>query len=382
MVEVVEEQSPAATHAGHVLVVDDEPEYLSHVYHLLKRHNYTLKTVERSADVLSVLARERFDLVILDVLMPGMDGLSVLQAIRKTWQPVDLPVVLFTGADVPGAKLHGFQLGANDYIDKFEPPGLLLARIEILIRSKRLEDERQQAMRELRSLEQLQASMVYMATHDLKDELNIIQMAADMLAEVHSDSDTQRQVSNILDSITASERLINTFMDINRLRSGHLEINLADLRLLDIVQAVVSKYQVSLDRKNQQAHVNVNANVFFVGDEARTIQALSNLFNNAIKYSPMGSKISLTSCICHNGMVRLTVKDHGPGIAPDERRRLFGLYARLSTRPTANEKSNGVGLWIAKTLVEHMSGQIGADFPDEGGSRFWIELPQAENMKM
>lgn len=375
MAENADVQDVSIPTSGRVLVVDDEPDYLAHMRYLLHRHHYDVHCVDTGADALDLIQNEPFDLVILDVQMPAMDGLEVLKSIRERFAPVDLPVILYTASNVPNAKLKGFRLGANDYIDKFEPAELLLARIETFIHSKQLEDERHRTLEQLRGLERLQASLVHIASHDLKDELNLIQMATDMLLYTHRDDATRQHVGTIVEAVSSSESLINTFMDVNRLRDGRLELYPVCILLDVVLYQVVSKYAAAAERKAQQLKVEIGA-IHALADEARLMQVIGNLISNAIKYSPKGSEIIIRTDLIGDH-VRIGVQDAGPGIQPDERASLFTLFSQISTRPTANEKSTGLGLWIVKHLIERMNGRVGADFPETGGSCFWVELPHS-----
>ena len=111
-----------------------------------------------------------------------------------------------------------------------------------------------------------------------------------------------------------------------------------------------------------------------VADERLLRQVLGNLVSNAIKFSPPGTETSVWT-EPNGDFVRICVADGGPGIPPEERRNLFQMFSKLSTRPTAGESSTGLGLWIVKELMQLQKGRVGFDQPETGGSLFWVELP-------
>jgi signal transduction histidine kinase len=115
-------------------------------------------------------------------------------------------------------------------------------------------------------------------------------------------------------------------------------------------------------------------------DSGLAQQILGNLVSNAIKYSPSGSAVTLSSAIAGE-QVRIYVADQGAGIPESERDQLFQAFTKLSTRPTGGESSTGLGLWIASQLVAVHGGAIGAEFPAEGGSIFWVELPASKSQE-
>ncbi len=141
-----------------------------------------------------------------------------------------------------------------------------------------------------------------------------------------------------------------------------------------ILWDVIARYSVTANRKNIALLLGESEG-FALADSARLSQIISNLVSNAIKYSPQSGMITVSSSVIEE-RVKISVADEGPGVAPEERARLFQPFGKLSSRPTGGENSTGLGLWIVKELTRMHGGRAGADFPDEGGAIFWIEIPQ------
>lgn len=118
----------------------------------------------------------------------------------------------------------------------------------------------------------------------------------------------------------------------------------------------------------------VNRTGMVLGNSGRLGQALGNLISNAIKYSPHGSEVTIWTDDLGDSL-RICVADQGPGVPEEERERLFTQFGKLSARPTDGESSTGLGLWITKVLVNLQRGDVGVHSPTEGGSIFWIEMP-------
>lgn len=171
------------------------------------------------------------------------------------------------------------------------------------------------------------------------------------------------------------QNVIEEFVDLAALQTGAIEVQITDVGLAAIVEDVLKQYQPTAAKKNITLH-SIDVGGVIRADPKRLIQAFSNLISNAIKYSPMGSAITIW---VRNDSERiwLYVGDQGPGIADAEREKLFSVYGKLSNRPTGDESSTGLGLWITRHLVRLQAGDVGHVNAESGGSIFWIEMPTA-----
>lgn len=142
--------------------------------------------------------------------------------------------------------------------------------------------------------------------------------------------------------------------------------------LEDLVQTVVAQNEMNAERKSIRLRVECQ-DVQIWGDERMLSQALNNLVNNAIKFSPSGTETFVWT-EARGNFYRISVHDQGPGIPEEDREQLFGMFSKLSNRPTGGESSTGLGLWIVRQLIDLHGGDCGMDTPDDGGSIFWMEV--------
>jgi len=156
-------------------------------------------------------------------------------------------------------------------------------------------------------------------------------------------------------------------------QTGKLELTIKPVNLRDVQTNVVNQYRFAAKKKNISLELGATDG-WVLADPQRLVQALANLVSNAIKFSLNDSKVTISSAR-RKGCGVIIVADDGPGIPSVERDNLFKEYGRLSTRPTGGESSSGLGLWIVKQLMYAQNGSVGAEFPENGGSRFWISLP-------
>ncbi|MAU13209.1 MAG: hypothetical protein CL607_25555 [Anaerolineaceae bacterium] len=370
---------PANTQrTSRILVVDDDTMTRNLMYHLLKRY-YIVDSVSNGKTALEALEEIEYDLVLTDIMMPGINGLQLLGHIRAQEKFADLPIILITAMGSTDDVVNGLKMGANDYIVKPADTEIVLARVRNQITMKRLVDENKRTANELAELNSLRADMFHIAAHDLKNPLHNISLAANVLRPMVSEiKDTQPILKNVQDSVRNMENILSAFLDVMALQSGRIELTMRKMSLAIVVEQVVSQNRISAQEKDITIEVgDIMGEV--EADLDRMFQVVGNLVNNAVKYSPEGTRIHIWAEPA-NEAYRLCIRDEGPGIKPEERDKLFKQFSKTSNLPTGNESSTGLGLWIIKQLVEHFDGLVGADFPAEGGSIFWIEMPAVKEV--
>jgi two-component system, sensor histidine kinase and response regulator len=350
-----------------ILIVDDTPANLSVLLQCLGDAGYRVLVAEDGEEALDQIAHAAPDLVLLDVMMPGIDGFETCRRLRANPATRDLPVIFMTALTDTREKLIGFDAGGVDYITKPVQHEEALARVATHLQIRRLR-------RELAAELALKEKFMRIAAHDLRNPLCLIMMAGGVARRASADAAALRRA---LEDIDASARhmrgIIDTFL---QLRAGDRS---ARLSLPAIVEAVIKQQTPAAEAKQQTIEYERPDQLPPVrGDATEVFQIVTNLLSNAVKFTPVNGQITVTVALAPNGVaLRLAVADSGPGVPPDERERLFTEFAKLSPRPTAGEESHGVGLAIVKQLAEENHGRVGADFPQSGGSVFWCELPLA-----
>jgi signal transduction histidine kinase len=369
--------SPIMLRMPRVLVVDDDPGSMMLLRRTLGKE-CEVTTASNGQDALDILqSGQAFDAVLLDIMMPGMNGLEVLKAIRDSEALADLPVVLISGRHESEDVVEGLQLGANDYISKPVNIPVLRARIHTQLALKQLSDAYKAKIVELREAQEMQERFLRIVSHDLKGPLTNLRMAQYLLREIVAG---HPQGSSILDNVDTTlndmQELIRVFLDASTYQPGRLTPEIESFDANDVIQKVVEQYAMTADNKGTTIRYTP-APVALMADARFFNQIASNLLSNAIKYSPPHSTVTVW-VETEDQFARFCVADQGPGIPAAERGKLFQMFSKLSTRPTAGESSSGLGLWIVKMLVEAQGGSIGVDCPAEGGSIFYTYLPLAQ----
>ncbi len=360
-----------------LLVVDDNEINRMLLERIFTKEGHAVALAADGHEALEYLKRERFDLVILDIMMPVMDGLTTLERIRSKQDTATLPVILVSAMSDTSDIVRGLELGANDYITKPVDMAVALARVRTQLALKFLIDEREEAIHRLEESQSIREQFFRIASHDLKQPLTSLKTANILLRELidphndraHSVIDT---VKMTIDSMT---EVVTDFLDTAAVQSGKLDMNIQPVSAHELVQTVLTQHHPSAYEKDIQIHVS-NITGMLLGDRARLVQVLGNIVSNAIKYSPAGETIHIWS-IQEGSILRIFVMDNGEGIPPDEQIKLFQPFGKLSNEPTGGEASHGLGLWIASHLVRLQNGDIGVESPANSGSTFWISLPVA-----
>lgn len=338
------------------------------------RHDYHVMCVSSAQAALDMLAQAPFDLVLLDIMMPEIDGLSTLKLIRANPKTEDLPVILISALSESTDMTRGFEFGANDYIVKPIDMDVTRARVRTQITLKKLLDERKQTITELRAAQEMKDRLLRMASHDLKGPLSNIRMAAMLMSR---DIACITEGATLLEAVETSadkmENVIKDFLDTAAMQTGVLDLQLECLTLEPLIKNVIAENMTNALRKNITL-IATDLCCEILADRARFHQALGNLISNAIKYSPRDTVVTLWTETSEES-VTIYVMDQGPGIPESDLHRLFTQFGKLTPRPTAGESSTGLGLWIVKHLVTLQSGEVGLISPKEGGSTFWIKLP-------
>jgi signal transduction histidine kinase len=313
-------------------------------------------------------------------MMPGMDGWEVLHHIRTRYSSTDLAVIMVTALGESQEMVRGLEMGANDYLPKPVQFEVLLARVRTQLKLKELLDQRARDIERLRELDAIKDKFLQIAAHDLKNPLNNIVMSVELLStpgvltvEVRPQYD--QTVGMIRSAAQVMQAIISDFLDLQTIQNGRLTLKWQDTSLNDVAANVV--HQFTPYAKNKQVSLVVEldgAMPICLADPVRLVQVASNLVGNAIKFSPPGAAVKVRTH-AGDGRLRFEVEDNGPGIPAAEMGLLFQEFARLSNRPTGGEKSSGVGLAIARHLVELHGGQIGARSEVGVGSLFWFEMP-------
>lgn len=362
----------AKTIAGRVLVVDDQPSNLRIISALLSRQGYTVHTAESGEEALRTLETQSADLLLLDMMMPGMDGFELLEEVRRHPDWSSLPVVFLTAAHDRDLLLRAFDSGAVDYVTKPFMPEELLARVQAHIGLKLTRDRLERVARERQEL-------VNLVAHDLKNPLSSIFFASDLLITGQTREDRiPRYLQMIRDSAEDALGYIRRYLETQASARPRGDDPAARACLSELAQWIEQRYALQLEERGSRLRIGELPGQTEVAIDALVVrQVCENLISNAIKYAP-GSDIDLVVRRSAPGYWQLRVEDRGPGIPPGQQSELFTPFFRISSGdPATDGISTGLGLSLARQIVAASGGELRYEDREGGGACFVLELREA-----
>jgi signal transduction histidine kinase len=358
--------------ADHIslLVVDDNEDNRDMLSRRLRRQGYNVEMAEDGNRALDMIAAAKYDLILLDIMMPGISGIEVLKTVRERHSVADLPVIMATAKDHSEDIVYALKLGANDYVTKPIDFPVVMARIQTQLSLKRLSELKDEFLR--------------MASHDLKNPLTVILGSVKVVQRLvppgtAMTEDSYDLLSRMSKRATEMQRMIEEFLDFEAMQDGRLSLLLTEFQLNDVARECV---EANLDyAKGKEIALNLKLDSTLPpisADVARIKQVIQNLIGNAVKFGPKGSETQVR-IFGNHGFQLFEVSDRGPGIKEEDMKKLFQKYAKLSNKPTGGEKSSGLGLAICKQFIDLHGGEIGARNNPDGGSTFWFRLPRTRS---
>ena len=366
-----------------ILVVDDTRDNLALMSNLLKG-TYKVKIALTGEKALRIArSPDQPDLILLDIMMPGLDGFEVCQRLKGDPATALIPVIFLTGKSKLEDEQKGLELGAVDYITKPISPPILLARVRnhlalktmadfMLVKNVELDNARAAAEKANRAKSDFLASM----SHELRSPLNAI-LGFGQLMETETPPPTISQQESLTRILLAGWhllKLIDEILDLAKVESGRVPltrepVSLAEVlaECLDMVEAQAQSHEIRMIGPSLELAETVLA------DRTRLKQVLLNLLSNAIKYNSTGGSVEVSCQRTDQGATRVSIQDTGQGLAPEQLAQLFQAFNRLG-QETGSEQGTGIGLVVAKRLIELMGGAIGVSSTVGVGTRFWIEL--------
>ncbi|MYN03086.1 response regulator [Pseudoduganella sp. DS3] len=381
-----------------ILIVDDQSAQTGALCDVLRQYNYEAEGCVSAEAAQQRLQTHSYDLMLSDLNMPGLDGISLVKAALQ--RDPDLACIIMTGEGSIASAVRAMQAGALDYIVKpFKASSLLpvLARAQSTraLRIANAELERQLRLNVIElaeanyRLEQARTAAEQASTeksrflsnmsHELRTPLNGILgfaqiLAADKLPATQLEK--QRFARNIVQSGQHLLKLVNEILDLARIEAGKVPLALEAVDLPAVLQEcrmmvtpLAAKHDISLG-------FGAVPQLRLRADRTRLVQVLINLLSNAIKYNREQGKVAVACSEKEGKRLRISVTDTGPGLEPDQVQHIFQPFNRLGRDEEV--EGSGLGLALTRRVVEAMQGDIGVDSKPGQGSTFWVELPLAQ----
>ncbi|QWR77548.1 hybrid sensor histidine kinase/response regulator [Candidatus Magnetomonas plexicatena] len=356
-----------------ILVVDDERLNIDVLVDIL-RADYNVVVAKNGQEALRRAASAQPpELILLDIMMPDMNGYEVCKKLKKDTQTSEIPVIFITALNDSGDEEKGFNAGAVDYISKPFSASTVRARVKshiTLYKQKRC----------LVELNVLKNRFLGIASHDLRNPSSLIKNFCEIMLNDTDlgvlSQDHRDIVQNIHTASSELLTLLNDLLDVSAIESGKLPLVIKQGSLKSLLTKRVKNSRINAEKKGITVHEHFEDVPDALFDPDRINQVVDNLISNAMKFSPKGSNIYVyLSQAGEDAVVR--VKDEGPGIPEEAQSNLFKEFNRLGTKTTGGEKSTGFGLFIVKNIVDAHGGSISVTSTLGSGAEFKFTIPLA-----
>lgn len=369
-----------------ILLVDDEELNVRFLSTFLTRKGFEIDVASNGNDALERISANMPDVVLLDAMMPGMDGFEVCRRLRENQTTHLLPVIMVTALHSIEDEVRALESGADDFLPKPINNLELMARLRSLLRIKTLHDELREKKIELEEknkalveLQSLRDSLTQMVVHDLKNPLTGIMGCSELLLTT-SDNLSERQLSimkKMDESASTILKMITDILDISRIEENKIKLRLEKFHIKEILEANANEFVFMMQKYKIESHIEVEAGTPDVAaDKDMVHRIVGNLLHNAIKHSTSGGVITLSARgDTRNGRMYVSIKDTGEGIPPEYTEKIFEKFAQADLKKLGLKTDRGLGLTFCKLAVEAHGGKIWVDSQVGQGSNFQFFLP-------
>ena len=359
-----------------ILCVDDEPINLSLLEAILSPRGYEVVTALNGSEALEKIRTEQIDICLLDVMMPGMDGFEVCRRIKSDDDHNTIPIIMITALTDKTHRIHGIEAGAEDFISKPLDLAEVLARIRMLLHVKTLNDQLKSATSVAEKANLAKSEFISSMSHELRSPLNAI-LGFTQLLETDPTPPTPSQKESITQILRAGWHLlalINEILDLAKIESRQTPLSREPVPLAEVMQECWGMIEQQAQQHGVSMTLHLSDMPYFVlADRTRIKQVLINLLSNAVKYNRKRGTVEVNCAEIIPGRIRVSVRDTGMGLSPEQMALLFQPFNRLG-QERGDEEGTGIGLVVVKQLVELMGGEVGVESCVGVGSVFWFEL--------
>ncbi len=370
-----------------ILIAEDIPQNMEVVCNMLIKEGYRVAMAGNGKQALEMAPAVRPDLILLDIMMPEVDGFEVCRLLKKDPITKDIPVIFLTAKADTIDVVEGFEIGAMDYVTKPFKGAELLSRVKTHLELK----SSREALKELNVAKDKIFSII---AHDLRDLLQLLILSADLL---HNDYDTfdeakrRDYIRKFLNGSKQMADLLENLLEWARSQSGSLENHPENVDIDELVTECLELAKGNAQKKNIRLFSFIQPGIYAVADRNMLRTVLRNLISNALKFTHPGGEVKVSASPSTSPAgIEISVSDNGVGMSAEDVAGLFCLEVKKidwgtarvkkNARGTANEKGTGLGLILCKEFVEKNKGTIEVSSELGKGSCFKVTLPAPYGM--
>ena len=360
-----------------ILIVDDVVSNVLLLKILLTNEKFQVCTASNGNGCIEMTKKEHPDLILLDVMMPDISGFDTAVILKKDEETKDIPIIFLTALNTQSDLVHGFQVGASDFLTKpFNKEELVMRVMQqiSLVAAKRLIEKKNA---ELQATLNNRDKMYSVSAHDLRSPMASIRMVLNLVVQSASPETVGPELYTLLDQANRESEEVHDLLDNllkwTKSQTGRLSVVTQDLDLNDIIPGVVDIFEMIAQTKKIKLNLQHTDQPLVVradNDMLKTV--VRNFMSNAIKFSPEGSSIDIMMSV-EGDFAKISVRDHGVGIAPE---RLGSIFRKgETTYGTGGEEGSGLGLQLCQDFAQKNGGDCTVESVVGEGSTFSVLVP-------
>lgn len=359
-----------------VMVIDDTPTNLTLLNDILQKMNYRVQAFPRGDLAIKAALKKPPDLILLDIMMPELNGFEVCKILKGHDHLKDVPIIFISALDDIQNKVKAFSVGGVDYVTKPFQYEEVHARVKTHLELNEQKKKLKENYKRLKELEAMRDSLVHMIVHDLRSPLMSITGFLDLTLMEKLPEKATEYLTHVKDSSNMLLELINTLLDVSKMESGRMELTYSPVDINEIVRKVLSSY-ASLKRERTLELKSERKEIVVPCDEQLIERVIWNLVGNSLKFTPeKGGRIIVTTRLSELHAI-VSVSDNGHGIPEEYQGKIFDKFSQAALKKSGTRASTGLGLTFCKLVVEAHGGKIYVKSRENEGSTFFVELPLA-----
>lgn len=363
-----------------ILIVDDIPRNLEVLGNILNSEGYETAMATNGKEALATIRKTKPDLILLDIMMPEMDGYEVCRQIKSHPDYKDIAIIFLTGKSDSDEIVKGFSMGASDYITKPFQKSELMARVKTQLEIKAYRDTIEEQNEQLNRHNANKDRLFSIISHDLRSPfqglLGLTQILHEELDTLERDEIIE-YIGMIHQSSSKFYTLLENLLQWTIVERGQIDFNPEPIRILDAITEIIELYSAVSRNKDIRYEIEADNSLQLYTDLNALQTILRNLVSNAIKFSNPGGTIKIKAT-ANGQFTELGIIDAGVGMEPGSAATIFDIEHMKSRPGTQNEKGSGLGLLITKSLIERGGGSIRVESTPGKGSAFYFTQPASE----
>ncbi len=358
-----------------LLIVDDIKSIRLYLKEIFKSLNLKIFEAENGEKALTLIQEHSFDLILMDIEMPGESGIEITRKVRKELKFKHTPIIIMTSLKDPKLMKEAFLAGASDYIHKPLVPEEVIARVEIRLKNRAMERELLMAKSASERANQAKSEFMTRLAHELKTPLNAISGFTQLIEIETEDKSILESCGFILTGVKHQSELISEVTNLAQIEAGIIDIQYSDVDLTTIIKEAFNLTMLMAKQFNVRLNFPKIHDVDYrlTTDHKRLKQIFLNLLSNAIKYNKLNGEVNILVKPISIDRIKIGISDTGEGIKTEDIPKLFEAFNRLGAEDSEIE-GTGIGLPITKKIIELMDGQLEVESTLGKGTTFWVEL--------